>query len=655
MGLKKKNFLTSFLLSISLVIVAALPANILCFPARSPQIRIIQLKIAGDEEFRSQNQWQESIKKWISDISALFEQEFNIQFTIHSFENWTSSSPQHSFDVLFHDLRRNIQVGEAEIVLGFTDQPDLLSRTMGLASYLHGYALIKKSSSEDQTKRYLLHEICHLFGGVDLLQPSSVMRWDKPSYDFDDTTRRIIHLNRTRRFNPNTFPLSADQIDKAITIYQEIEESVQKDDVVPVVLATLFLEKEDYEAMLDTCLQARKKIPDSVEITHLLGIAYRRMGQIDRAIKEYKKVIREQPWLPDVYYNLGIAYKKKGDLEDSAKSYQKAVELNPHHAKAHSNLGLVYLEQGLPEKAIHECRKAISLYPELAEAYSTLGGAYLLLGKIDEAEFNSQKALSLNPKLPGAHNNLGTIYLKQKKTEQAIKEYERSIELNPDYHEALYNLGRAYYLKDSPDMAADYFLVAIEKNPEYFQAYSNLGLCYLKMGAVKDAEEACLKAIKINLDHANAHTTLALVYFLQDKLNRAEESALKAISLSPSLTEAHNLLGTLYEKKGNVSKAKQKYLLALNFNPDYLEAHLNLGNLYFKENLFDRSLIHYKRVLEIDPAQALTWNNMAVIYYLQENYSEAWASLHKAEELGFKVHADFKKQLKNKLKSCLPL
>jgi len=652
--MKKQYYFLQVIGCAFLIMAFLLISRLYCSPAVHFKVRTVDIKIAADDDFRKQPRWRMDIERWMQSISTLFEKEFGIRFVIQSFVNWESCCLGNSLEETFQDLRRKIPLEKSDVVLGFTDRSDLLSPTMGLASYLQGYVLLKKGSSESQTERYLLHEICHLFGGVDLSRTNSIMRWDNPTKHFDDTTRQLILLNRIRRFNPNVFPLPADKVDEAISIYEEIDESKQKDDVVPVILASLYLEKEDYASMMTTCKRAKNNFPDSVETSHLLGIAYRRMGHVDLAIAEYLNVIQLQPWLPDVYYNLGIAYKKKGQLIDAAQAYLRSIELNPHHAKAHSNLGLVYLEQNHPERAIAECQKAISLYPCLAEAYSTLGGAFLLMDRLDKAEEHSLKALSLNAELPGAHNNLGTIYVKQKKIDQAIRMYKRSIELNPGYHEALYNLGRVFYLKGSFDEAIEYFLEAIKKKPDYYQAYSNLGVAYLKKDMIRESVEACLNAIAIKSDHANAYSTLGFVYFLQEKWDQAEAAAMKTIELSPSLPEAYNLLGIIYEKKGRDSEAEGKYLHAADLKPDYLEAHLNLGNFYFKKNLFDRALTHYHKGLKIDPGQALIWNNTAVIYYLKERYSKAWEYLKKAEELGHTVHPDFKRQLERKLKSIHP-
>lgn len=43
-------------------------------------------------------------------------------------------------------------------------------------------------------------------------------------------------------------------------------------------------------------------------------------------------------------------------------------------------------------------------------------------------------------------------------------------------------------------------------------------------------------------------------------------------------------------------------------------------------------------------------NNLAVIFYYQKKYDLAWKYLKNAEDLGIKIHPDFKKEVCNKIK-----
>ncbi len=617
--------------------------------SQSQSLRTVNIKVAVDEEYRSRKMWRFEIKRLITDSSKDFEKYFGIRFRIKKFDNWFSDNSKESTLELLNDLRKKVFKGDCDIVLGFTSQPSLKYDFSGAATYLHDYIVLRKLRSEVAMKSMLSHEFSHLFGAADLNEKGSIMHGKNLGQEFDEFTTRIILLNKNRNFNPYIFPLPKNKLDEAISIYNQRKKLNQREVGINILLAIFYLEKKDYESTLKECHQAIQIQPDLSEAYNLSGIAYRRKGEIDQAIRQYHKVLRLQPWLSDVHYNLGIAYMKKGMIDEAIKKYLTAIELNPDYAKAYLNLGHVYLEKEMADQAIEECQKALEIYPQLAKALSTLGGAYLLKNNFKEAEAFSLKALEINNELAGAHNNLGSIYMNKKMIDQAIEEYLKALEIDPEYTKGHYNLGRAYLIKGLTDKAIEKFKNAIQLKPDYHKAYSNLGSAYLEREMVEEAIKECKKAIEIKPDHAIAYSNLSHAYLKKGMIKEAEAACHQAIALNQSLAEPHNLLGILLEKEGKNEEAQVEYLKAIELKPDYHEAHLNLANVYFKRNLLPESAFHYKKVIEINPDFARAYNNLAVIFFYQKKYTLAWEYLKKAEDLGIKVHPEFKKELYKKL------
>ncbi len=84
--------------------------------------------------------------------------------------------------------------------------------------------------------------------------------------------------------------------------------------------------------------------------------------------------------------------------------------------------------------------------------------------------------------------------------------------------------------------------------------------------------------------------------------------------------------------------------------PDFIEAHMNLAHFFYKQNQFLKAVDYYERVIAIDSRNAQTYNNLAIVYFRLEKYSEALTYVKKAESLGFLVHPDFKSSLLKKIK-----
>ena len=66
-------------------------------------------------------------------------------------------------------------------------------------------------------------------------------------------------------------------------------------------------------------------------------------------IDHMTKATAERPWHDDAYNLMGFAYRKLGDYDKALQSYDRALELNPHHRGALEYLGEAYLELDQPE------------------------------------------------------------------------------------------------------------------------------------------------------------------------------------------------------------------------------------------------------------------------------------------------------------------
>lgn len=72
------------------------------------------------------------------------------------------------------------------------------------------------------------------------------------------------------------------------------------------------------------------------------------------AIKWYKKAIESDNKFVEAYDNMGVAYRKLGDLENAKKNYFKSIELYPQGNMAHQNLGVVYGIEKKYDKAMEQ-------------------------------------------------------------------------------------------------------------------------------------------------------------------------------------------------------------------------------------------------------------------------------------------------------------
>jgi len=615
------------------------------------ELRTVSIKVAADEEFRSQSDWQLKAKRLISRSSARFKNEFSIRFHIEKFVFWNSDNSADSLFELLHDLRKKISHEGCDVVMGLTSQGQqgMEFEYSGIAAYLNSTVLLRELPSESTMERMMAHEFGHLFGAADLHEKGSLMDEEKPGEKFDTFTRSLIVLNKQRDFNPYVFPLSEGKLDKAAALYKKRKSLGLREDSVGMLLAVFYLEMEDYSSMMEECLDLIGKNPDSPEAHNLMGIVLRRTGRIDEAVVEYEKALALQARFPELHYNLGIALMKKGLLEKAIGEFKEAVRLYPRYAKAYVNLGHVYVEMNRADDAERECRRALEINPRSSEALSTLGAALILKENYEEAERISHKALEINPRLFGPHNSLGSIYVHCGRIDEAVNEYKTAIKMKSDYPEAHYNLGRAYFLKGMLGEARKEFLEAVRLRPDYDKAYCSLAAVFLRLDELDQAVRECRSALEINPDNSVAHFNLAHALYRQGSYKQAEKECRKSMVLGLEVPQCYSLLGIILEETGKRREARKQFLKALDLNPQFVEAHLNLANLYFKDKNFSKSEAHYKKVLKIHPLNGQVCHYLALVYFYLKDYDLSLAYVKKAEGLGIIVNPDFKKDLFKKI------
>jgi len=119
------------------------------------------------------------------------------------------------------------------------------------------------------------------------------------------------------------------------------------------------------QSALKDCQAAAKANPRDPVAHTSLGNWYLHAGQLNAAIREYKKSIELNANFATAWNNLGSAYHAKKKFRDAAKCYRKASEIQPDMAIAYRNLGSALLAMSLTGESIAAFRRALELDPTI--------------------------------------------------------------------------------------------------------------------------------------------------------------------------------------------------------------------------------------------------------------------------------------------------
>ena len=103
--------------------------------------------------------------------------------------------------------------------------------------------------------------------------------------------------------------------------------------------------------------------PTSVEVLNIFGSANIALQKYQKAIVNFNKAVRINPYIPNIYYNLGLAYHHIGKLDNAIENYQKAISLKPDYDEAFCNMGMSLNKKGDLEGAKKNFNKALEINP----------------------------------------------------------------------------------------------------------------------------------------------------------------------------------------------------------------------------------------------------------------------------------------------------
>jgi len=133
-------------------------------------------------------------------------------------------------------------------------------------------------------------------------------------------------------------------------------------------------------------------------------------GQYEDVIREGDKYVKSYPGSFKGWNLLGWAYLKTDQLEKAEQCFSQSININDKWDNAYVGKGVVYRKMGKLEKAKQSYLKATSLVPDNAEAFSSLLVIELMNGNDKKAVEYGQKAWALRKDLPSIPANLAIAY-----------------------------------------------------------------------------------------------------------------------------------------------------------------------------------------------------------------------------------------------------
>jgi len=379
-------------------------------------------------------------------------------------------------------------------------------------------------------------------------------------------------------------------------------------------------------------------IPAQLGLARLLS----REGWQKETIELYKNILEIEPDNVEAMQMLGQAYIKERDFEKAEKQFEKVIELKP--SAGDLNMAYLSLASGQLSKCIRQCEAIIKTNPEETSLYDILGLAHIRRGDFDSGIKQFKKGVEINPDSSATLLNLAKTYVVTGKNDEARKTLEKIISINPNDLNARTILVSLYVKEGDIDGAAKALEKTLEINPDYIQGYV-LASMYFLQGKTDESIDLYNKALILDPDNAILHMNLAVAYQQKENYDAAISHCKRAISLKPEITSFKLALTNNYAAKGEFSKAKEQVESISSFSNDLMNTYLELLDMCQLNSekgkqimlalnkavfsrlagLFDQAISECKKAIEIFPENVVPKVILANTYLSTNRNEEAIA------------------------------
>lgn len=249
----------------------------------------------------------------------------------------------------------------------------------------------------------------------------------------------------------------------------------------------------------DTKRMVSVGVPSSLVLT-LSILAHAQTSIWQDSFSLFHRALDIAPRALAAHTNLGVAYRKVGDLDRAMEHLEQALAIRPS-ARIYTAMAAIDIQKGNFDRAIDRCRKAALLDPRDPEPLYGLALAFA--EKHDQAQAFAlyEQTLSLEPKHVAAHNNIAAMYLERGDLPKALEHYEAALRFDPFFEQAAFNLGIVYERLGRDVEAARSFARAAEIEGDTVDVLMRMVTLYAQMNDRPNTINALQRILRLEPAH----------------------------------------------------------------------------------------------------------------------------------------------------------
>lgn len=160
------------------------------------------------------------------------------------------------------------------------------------------------------------------------------------------------------------------------------------------------------------------------------------------SVVKFEEFLTTNPTLYQINLNIGNCYRELGEFDKAIAAFNKMLEMIKEEnltfegdegaAKALAGIGETYIKKGELEKASEYLRQAIEIYPEDETLAFNVGEIYFGQGETDQAIEYYKLATQIKEDWAPPRRQLGYAYLNKGEYQLAVDTFKKFLEVAPD-------------------------------------------------------------------------------------------------------------------------------------------------------------------------------------------------------------------------------
>lgn len=279
----------------------------------------------------------------------------------------------------------------------------------------------------------------------------------------------------------------------------EAKRSVPDEPVVTLALAEFYFSLGDYQKSIphyERLLQ-EGSVFTGRNINLRLGEALSATGSFEESLLYYEKGASEDPD-PDGLFGFGVTAYRAGESEKAIQALSDLKKKDPDYAKLYLYLMKSYLAEGAMEEALQTAEEGLKVDSFNNDLACEAGTAALQNGRYNDAESYFKKTLAANSLHHEALKSLAGLFLRQERYEDVIallEDIEDGEEQDPVF---FWFLASAEHREEQYEQAKDHYKQAcgaFAEDPAFLEEFGDF---LLEEGRLQEAVSLFKKALSVD-------------------------------------------------------------------------------------------------------------------------------------------------------------